>query len=211
MNDLKALSELKQKRTEGVQTYLFQLMQNNRPAFPEDKYRYVASFATSDSLVKQVDMKINQGLIEFDSDQILDLPAGVYRLEIYEMINDAIHAIFPSDRDLKFNVLYNTLDLPTGKVSSLTLDEFKKQFTDLAKRISTGTFESPKFKSGEVTTVDPDQPASVEMVTADDGTVTINYHIPRGKDGDSWKPYIAKDGHWHIKLLDKPTEESEEN
>ena len=46
MNDLKALSELKQKRTEGVQTYLFQLMQNNRPAFPEDKYRYVSSFAT---------------------------------------------------------------------------------------------------------------------------------------------------------------------
>ena len=126
------------------------------------------------------------------------------------MINDAIHAIFPSDRDLKFTVLYNAMDLPTGKVSSLTLDEFKKQFTDLAKRISTGTFESPRIKAGEVTTVDPDQPASVEMVTADDGTVTINYHIPRGKDGDSWKPYIAKDGHWHIKLLDKSTE-SEEN
>lgn len=76
-------------------------------------------------------MKINQGLIEFDSDQILDLPAGVYRLEIYEMINDAIHAIFPSDRDLKFNVLYNTLDLPTGKVSSLTLDEFIDQFNKI--------------------------------------------------------------------------------
>lgn len=210
MNGLKALSELKQKRTEGVQTYFFQLMQNNRLAFPEDKYRYVASFATSDSLVKQVDMKINQGLIELDSDQILDLPAGVYRLEIYEMINDAIHAIFPSDRDLKFTVLYNTMDLPSGTVSSLTLDEFRKQFEDLAKRISTGTFESPKFKSGEVITVAPDQPASVEMVTADDGTVTINYHIPRGKDGDSWKPYIANDGHWHIKLLDKSTE-SEEN
>lgn len=211
MNDVKALSPLIQKRTEGVQRYIFQLRQDNIPSLPEEKYKYVACFATTDSLIKRVDMKISQGLLEFDSNQILDVPAGVYRLEIYEMINDAIHAIFPSDRDLKFTVLYNAMDLPTGKVSSLTLDEFKKQFTDLAKRISTGTFESPKFKAGEVTTVDPDQPASVEMVTAEDGSVTINYRIPRGRDGDSWKPYIATDGHWHIKLLDKPTEESEEN
>lgn len=211
MNDLKALSVLTQKRTEGVQTYLFQLMQDKRPALPESKYRYVASFATSESLVKQVDMTINQRLIEFNSDQILDLPAGVYRLEVYEIIDNVIHAIFPSNRDLKFTVLYNTMDLPNGTVSSLTLDEFRKQFEDLAKRISTGTFESPKFKSGEVTTVAPDQPASVEMITADDGTVTINYHIPRGRDGDSWKPYISEDdGHWHIKLLDKPTESEEE-
>lgn len=211
MNDVKALSPLIQKRTEGVQRYIFQLRQDNIPSLPEEKYKYVACFATTDSLIKQVDMKISQGLLEFDSDQILDVPAGVYRLEIYEMINDAIHAIFPSDRDLKFTVLYNTMDLPNGTVSSLTLDEFRKQFEDLAKRISTGTFESPKFKAGEVTTVDPDQPASVEMTTADDGTVTINYHIPRGRDGDSWKPYISEDdGHWHIKLLDKPTESEEE-
>ena len=210
MNDVKALVPLVQKRTEGIQRYLFKCFQDQQEVTPDDRLTYIAKFATEDSLVKRVPMEITNGMLEFNSEQITDLPAGIYRLEIWEVKDDVIHGIYPSNRFLKFTVIYNTQDLPTGKVSSLTLDEFKKQFTDLAKRISTGTFESPKFKAGEVTTVDPDQPASVEMVTADDGTVTINYHIPRGKDGDSWKPYIATDGHWHIKLLDKPTE-SEEN
>ena len=77
MNDIKALSPLIQKRTEGVQRYIFQLRQDNIPSLPEEKYKYVACFATTDSLIKQVDMKISQGLLEFDSDQILDVPAGV--------------------------------------------------------------------------------------------------------------------------------------
>lgn len=199
MNDVKVFSALVQKRTEGVQNYIFQCLQDNIPVIPEEKYIYKASFATEDSLVMTIDMKIEDGLLAFNSNQILDLPAGNYRLELWEMIDDVIHAIYPSDRDLKFRVLSNSLDLPTGKVSSLTLDEFKKEFDDIAKRVSTGQLEAPIFKTGKVESVSPDQPATVEMLTNEDGSVTINYRIPRGKDGKTWKPYIADDGYWHIK------------
>lgn len=144
-------------------------------------------------------MKIEDGLLVFNSKQILDLPAGTYRLELWEMVDDVIHAIYPSNRDMKFRVLSNSLDLPTGKVSSLTLDEFKKEFDDIAKRVSTGQVDAPRFKAGKVESVGPDQPATVEILTNEDGSVTINYKIPRGKDGKTWKPYIADDGYWHIK------------
>lgn len=207
MNDVKALVPLVQKRTEGIQRYLFKCFQDQQEVIPDDRLTYIAKFATENSLVKRVPMKITDGILEFNSEQVTDLPAGIYRLEIWEVKDDVIHGIYPSNRFLKFTVIYNTQDLPTGQVSSLTLDEFEKWFKENATKTVSG---NAKFKAGEVTTVDPDQPASVEMVTAEDGSVTINYRIPRGRDGDSWKPYIAKDGHWHIKLLDKQTE-SEEN
>ena len=41
MNDVKALSPLIQKRTEGVQRYIFQLRQDNIPSLPEEKYKFV--------------------------------------------------------------------------------------------------------------------------------------------------------------------------
>ena len=199
MNDVKVFSALVQKRTEGVQDYIFQCLQDNNPVIPEDKYIYKASFATEESLAKVIKMRVEDGLLAFDSKQILDLPAGTYRLELWETVDDVIHAIYPSDRNLEFRVLSNSLDLPTGKVSSLTLDEFKKEFDDIAKRVSTGQFDAPRFKAGKVESVSPDQPATVEMLTNEDGSVTINYKIPRGKDGKTWKPYIADDGYWHVR------------
>lgn len=207
MNDLRAITPLIQKRTEGIQTYRVELLQDGAKVMPEGKYKYQVSFSTTDSLVKTIDAKIDDWMIEFDSDQILDLQAGVYRFEIWEMHDDAIHAIYPSDRQPRFSVEYNTRDLPTGKVSSMTLDMFERKFDKLANSIKTGTVEAPRFKVGQTTTVSPDQPASVEMVTNDDGTITFNYKIPRGQDGDTWEPYISKDdGHWHLKLKDKASD-----
>lgn len=198
MNDVQALTPLIQKRSEGVQSYLFKCFQNGVPAMPNPDYQYKASFATQESLARTIDMVADGGQLRFDSDQIADLPAGVYRLEIWETINDAIHAIFPSDRQLKFTVKYNTYDLPGKTVSSLTLDYFEKKFESLANSIKTGGIEAPKFKVGKTTTLGSDQPATVEMITNDDGTVTINYGIPKG---ETWVPYINKDdGKWHIRL-----------
>lgn len=204
MNDIAAIDELVQKRTEGVQVYRFALRQNNQIAYPDPKYHYMATFSNSESLVKKVEMKITENqFIQFDSDQLINLPAGVYKLEVYEMVSDAIHAIFPSDRTLRFQVVANTLDLPEGTVSSLTLDEFERRFNTIASRISTGTLAKPKLKVGTTKTVPADQPASVEMLTNDDGSITINYNIPKGKDGETWEPYINDDGKWHILLKDK--------
>lgn len=116
------------------------------------------------------------------------------------MISGAIHAIYPSNHDLTFKVVYNTLDLPEGTVSTMTMDEFERRFDELAKNIhSGGTADHPAFQVGKTESVPYDQPASVEMVSNDDGTYVINYKIPQGKPGETWKPYIADDGNWHIK------------
>ena len=200
MNDVQALTPLVQKRTEGVQTYAFQIYCDGQPAIPDPMYTYKASFANQDSLIKTVELTIDGEKLVLRSDQILDLRAGLYRLEVWETVSDAIHAIFPSNRTLPFKVKYNVLDLPTGKVSSLTLDEFEVRFKKLANEIKTGTVESPNFKVGDVKTLDPDQPATVDMVTNDDGTVTINYGVPKGKPGETWEPYVNADGRWHIRL-----------
>lgn len=128
MNDIRALTPLVQKRTEGIQTYYFQCLRDGAFLVPESRYTYQAAFATEESLIKQIPMAIDGNQLKFGSDQLLDLPAGVYKLEVWEIIGNAIHAIYPSDRNMRFRVLSNSLDLPTGKVSSLTLDEFIDRF-----------------------------------------------------------------------------------
>lgn len=135
MNDLKALSELKQKRTEGIQKYLFRCYQGNQAMIPDEKLTYLAKFSTDTSLIKSVPIKANGEFLELDSDQILDLPAGIYHLEIWEVNDTVLHGIFPSNRFLKFVVEHNSQDLPEGKVSSLTLDEFIEQFKEATKGI----------------------------------------------------------------------------
>ena len=128
MNDVKALTPLVQKRTEGIQTYCFQCLRDGAFLVPESRYTYQAAFATEESLIKQIPMAIDGNQLKFGSDQLLDLPAGVYKLEVWETIDNVIHAIYPSDRKLRFTVKENVLDLPEGTVSSLTLDEFIDQF-----------------------------------------------------------------------------------
>lgn len=200
MNDVQALTPLVQKRTEGIQHYRFQLLQDRQAAVPDDRLTYVAKFATEESLIKTLTMTINGSSLEFNSDQITDLPAGVYRLEVWEMKDEVVHGIFPSNGFLKFLVNYNTQDLPTGKVSSLTIDEFSNWFADVSTRANPG---NATFKVGEVISCDPDQPPRVDLATMADGTIIMNYAIPRGRDGDTWKPYVSDDGFWHLKLMDK--------
>lgn len=200
MNDVRALVPLIQKRTEGIQKYLFRCYQDNQAMIPDEKLTYLAKFSTDTSLIKSVPIKANGEFLELDSDQILDLPAGIYHLEIWEVNDTVLHGIFPSNRFLEFVVKYNSQDLPEGKVSSLTLDEFEKRFDEIAKNIeSGGTVSNPKFQVGKTESVDSDQPASVDILHRDDGTMVLNFKIPKGKDGKTWKPYIADDGYWHVK------------
>lgn len=200
MNSIRPLHPLIQKRTEGIKTYQFMCFQDGIKVIPDNEHSYKAYFSTVESLVKVVDMKIDGSLLEFDSKQLKDLPAGNYRFEIWEVIDDVVHGIYPSDSSLKLTVKENLLDLPEGTVSSLTLDEFEKRFDEIAKNIeSGGTVSNPKFQVGKTESVDSDQPASVDVLHRDDGTMVLNFKIPKGKDGKTWKPYIADDGYWHIK------------
>ena len=132
MNDVQPLSCLVQKRTEGMQVYRFQCLQDGKPVAPNPNNRYQVSLATQDSLVKTVDMQIEGTKLSFRSEQIFDVPAGLYKLEIWEIVNDKVHAIYPANRSLEFDVITNSRDLPSGTISSLTLDEFEKRLKQLA-------------------------------------------------------------------------------
>lgn len=46
MNDVKALVPLVQKRTEGIQRYLFKCFQDQQELMPDDRLTYIAKFAT---------------------------------------------------------------------------------------------------------------------------------------------------------------------
>lgn len=169
MNDLLVKDDLIQKRTEGIQEYRFQCYRNNKIIAPNKNRSYKACFATRDSLVKTIDMQITEAELEFRSAQLLDLPAGDYQLEIREIIDDKIHAIYPSDRSLTFHIKQNNTDLPTGTVSSLTLDEFVSEFKRLIKTSSGGT--------GADVSIDVNK----RIITVNDESLTIPAEIDLSK------------------------------
>ena len=169
MNDLLVKDDLIQKRTEGIQEYRFQCYRNNKIIAPNKNRSYKACFATRDSLVKTIDMQITETELEFRSAQLLDLPAGDYQLEIREIIDDKIHAIYPSDRSLTFHIKQNNTDLPTGTVSSLTLDEFVSEFKRLIKTSSGGT--------GADVSIDVNK----RIITVNDESLTIPAEIDLSK------------------------------
>jgi len=162
MNDLLVKDDLIQKRTEGIQEYRFQCYQNNKVIAPNKSHSYKACFATSDSLIKIIDMQITEAELEFSSEQLLDLPAGDYQLEIREIIDDKIHAIYPSDRTLTFHIKQNNTDLPVGTVSSLTLDEFVSEFKRLVK-----------VNSGSGTGANVSIDVNKRIITVDNKSLTI--------------------------------------
>ena len=169
MNDLLVKDDLIQKRTEGIQEYRFQCYRNNKIIAPNKNRSYKACFATRDSLVKTIDMQITETELEFRPAQLLDLPAGDYQLEIREIIDDKIHAIYPSDRSLTFHIKQNNTDLPTGTVSSLTLDEFVSEFKRLIKTSSGGT--------GADVSIDVNK----RIITVNDESLTIPAEIDLSK------------------------------
>lgn len=133
MNNVIPLTSLVQKRTEGVQIYSFSLTRDGKKIPLDSSHKFQVSFSYKGSLVKTVDLAIVDGLVQFTSEQITELPSGMYRLEFWELVDDKVHAIYPADHTLSFVINDNSRDLPTGKVTSLTLDEFVKEFKRLVK------------------------------------------------------------------------------
>lgn len=55
----------------------------------------------------------------------------------------------------------------------------------------------------KVTQGNPDSKVKVEQ-QYEDGKNLITFTIPRGEKGekgDTWQPYIAEDGNWHVRLI----------
>lgn len=68
------------------------------------------------------------------SGQLAQLPAGNYLLELWDAV-DGGTAIYPSDGFLALQINENVTGLSGGLVSSITVDDFIQQFSDLSQQL----------------------------------------------------------------------------
>lgn len=68
------------------------------------------------------------------SGQLAQLPAGSYLIELWDNV-DGGTAIYPSDGFLALQINENVTGLSGGLVSSITVDDFIRQFSDLSKQL----------------------------------------------------------------------------
>lgn len=77
-------------------------------------------------------VKNNQAVIT--SGQLAKLPVGNYLLELWDTV-DGGTAIYPSYGFLRLQINENTTGISGGIVSSITVDDFTKKFSDLSQRL----------------------------------------------------------------------------
>ena len=68
------------------------------------------------------------------SGQLAQLPVGSYLIELWDTVNGGT-AIYPSDGFLAIQINENVTGLSGGLVSSITVDDFIKQFSDLSQQL----------------------------------------------------------------------------
>ena len=74
----------------------------------------------------------NQAVIT--SGQLAKLPVGSYLLELWDTVEGGT-AIYPSDGFLRLQINDNTTGISGGIISSITVDDFSKQISDLSQRL----------------------------------------------------------------------------
>ena len=160
MREIK-IPNVSQKRTDNSEKYLIQLIDDGKPT-PLDKSVNYRAFITCDgSLVTPagIELTIQDNQLVLDSAK-LDLPAGIYRFEIWAE-KDGQRAIYPDSGMKRLVINANATDLPNGTVTSLTLDEFVKEFKNLVKDVGNSS--------------NPNQGGNIEAsIDTDKRTITIN-------------------------------------
>lgn len=89
--------------------------------------------------------------ITFTSAQLANLPSGSYLIEVwFENGNDTL--IYPDHGFLKLNIHHNATDIEGNVISSITLEQFQQQFSNLSKDLSNHILEikvGPQGEKGE--------------------------------------------------------------
>lgn len=85
------------------------------------------------------DIKDNHAIIT--SGQLAQLPVGSYLLELWDTVNGGT-AIYPSDGFLALQINENVTGLSGGLVSSITVDDFIQQFSDLSQQLKKETADA---------------------------------------------------------------------
>lgn len=124
-----------QKRTDNLEKYLIQLIDDGKPTLLDRSVNYRAFITYDGSLVTPtgIELTIQDNQLVLDSAK-LDFPAGIYRFEIWAE-KDGQRAIYPDTGMKRLVINANATDLPNGTVTSLTLDKFVKEFKEATKGI----------------------------------------------------------------------------
>lgn len=73
-------------------------------------------------------------IVTFSSAELASLPAGEYALEVWvDLAGESKQAIWPSSGMLKLTIDRNADSLEGGAITTITLDDFKKQLSDAIK------------------------------------------------------------------------------
>lgn len=160
MREIK-IPNVSQKRTDNLEKYLIQLVDDGKPTLLDQGVNYRAFITYDGSLVtpEGIALTIQDNQLVLDSAK-LDLPAGIYRFEIWAE-KDGQRAIYPDTGMKRLVINANATDLPNGTVTSLTLDEFVKKFKNLVKDVGNSS--------------NPNQGGNIEAsIDTDKRTITIN-------------------------------------
>ena len=160
MREIK-IPNVSQKRTDNLEKYLIQLIDDGKPTLLDQSVNYRAFITYDGSLVTPagIELTIQDNQLVLDSAK-LDLPAGIYRFEIWAE-KDGQRAIYPDSGMKRLVINANATDLPNGTVTSLTLDEFVKEFKNLVKDVGNSS--------------NPNQGGNIEAsIDTDKRTITIN-------------------------------------
>lgn len=77
---------------------------------------------------------VNKNQAVITSGQLNKLPVGSYLLELWDTVAGGI-AIYPSDGFLRLQINENTTGISGGLISSITVDDFTKQISDLSQQL----------------------------------------------------------------------------
>lgn len=107
----------------------------------------------------EVSASITNNHAVITSGQLDKLPVGSYLIELWDTVNGGT-AIYPSDGFLMLQINDNVTGLSGGIVSSITVDDFIQQFSDLSQQLKqevanglkgdTGAYQSEEIADGSI-------------------------------------------------------------
>lgn len=143
-------------------------------------------------LMEITNIKIENKILSFKSNQLSQLPVGDYYIELWVNEDDGI-SIYPDNGFCKISINENTLNkigtMPSNIGWSNVIEELKKYIDD--RLDGNGGNETPgksaTIEIGKVTTLSPDMNATVVNVGNDINAI-FDFGIPKGDTGLQGEP-----------------------
>lgn len=141
----------------------------------------------------EVSANVNKNKAVITSGQLNKLPVGSYLIELWDTTVSGDTVIYPSDGFLRLQINENTTGISGGIISSITVDDFAKQFSELSqqlkRQVSDGVNEIKGGKAGHLTFVPLDNFDAIKA------------QYPNGADGlflasDTGHLWVFVNGNW---------------